>query len=190
MTHPRALRPAIFLDRDGTLIEDPGYLADPAGVRLLPGAAGAVRRLADAGYATVIITNQSGIGRGRYNEAAFRAVQAEVARQFAAEGARFDAVYHCPHLPEAGCACRKPGTALHREAAAALGLDLAASWCIGDREGDLRAATPLGARAILVTTGEGARHAVAARALGVPVVADLAAAAAVVLGSGGADGAP
>ncbi len=172
----RAGRPAVFLDRDGTLIEDPGYLADPAGVRLLPGVPAALRRLEAAGYVRVVITNQSGIGRGRYGEAEFQAVEAEMEHQLATAGAGVDAVYHCPHQAEAGCACRKPGTALHRQAIASLQLDPLRSWCIGDRTGDVLAAKALGARAILVRSGEGRHHEAAAMADGIPVVADLAAA--------------
>lgn len=179
-------RPVVFLDRDGTLIEDPGYLDDPAGVRLLPGVPEALRALQDAGYARVVITNQSGIGRGRFDEAAFHRVEAEVARQLATGGASTDRTYWCPHLPDAGCACRKPGTAHHRAAAAELGLDLARSWCIGDRPGDIDAAGALGGRAILVQTGEGHRHVADAQRRGVPVATDLLAAVQLLLGSGSA----
>lgn len=175
-------RPAVFLDRDGTLIEDPGYLDDPAGVHLLPGVPEALRRLEAAGYARIVVTNQSGIGRGLFDEAAFHRVEAELARQLAAHGAATDRTYWCPHLPDAGCACRKPGTAHHRAAALAFGLDLGRSWCIGDRLGDVAAAAPLGAQAILVETGEGARFAASARADGILVARDLAAAVAWLLG--------
>lgn len=163
-------RRAVFLDRDGTLIDDPGYLRDPRDVRLLPGAADALRALERAGIARVIVTNQSGIGRGMVSPADYERVQREVERQLAEAGATVDLTLHCPHLPDAGCLCRKPGTALHREAAARLDLDLRASWCIGDRPGDLLPAAELGARAILVRTGEGAGHVAAAHALGAPIV--------------------
>jgi D-glycero-D-manno-heptose 1,7-bisphosphate phosphatase len=169
-------RPVVFLDRDGTLIEDPGYLDDPAGVRLIPGVPDALCLLEDAGYARIVITNQSGIGRGRFDEAAFHRVETEVARQLAQHGASTDRTYWCPHLPEAGCACRKPGTAHHRAAAATYALDLGRSWCIGDRLGDVEAAVALGGRAILVETGEGHHHADVARARGIPVAPDLLAA--------------
>lgn len=174
--------PGVFLDRDGTIIDDPGYLSDPSQVRLLPGAADALVRLEAAGYRRIVITNQSGIGRGLYDRSAFDAVQREVERQLAEHGASVDATYHCPHLPRAGCPCRKPGTALHREAVARFDLDLTRSWCVGDRPGDFLAATELGALGILVRTGEGERHAAAAAALGVPVAADLAAATRQILG--------
>jgi histidinol-phosphate phosphatase family protein len=169
-------RPAVFLDRDGTLIEDPGYLADPAGVVLLPGAADALRTLAAHGFLRIVITNQSGIGRGFFSEEAFRAVQDEVERQLEASGADLDAVYHCPHQASDGCDCRKPGTALHRAAAERFGIDLTRSWCVGDRLGDVQPATALGGRAVLVRTGVGELHADEACTAGIPVEADLAAA--------------
>jgi D-glycero-D-manno-heptose 1,7-bisphosphate phosphatase len=175
-------RPGVFLDRDGTIIEDPGYLKDPSQVRLIPGAAEALVRLEAAGYRRIVITNQSGIGRGLYDRDAFDAVQREVERQLAEHGASVDATYHCPHLPDAGCPCRKPGTAIHREAAARFGLDLARSWCVGDRPADFMAATELGAGGMLVRTGEGERHATTAAGLGIPVAADLAAATRRILG--------
>jgi D-glycero-D-manno-heptose 1,7-bisphosphate phosphatase len=175
-------RPAVFLDRDGTLIEDPGYLADPAHVRVIPGVPLALQQLAEAGYARIVITNQSGIGRKLYSTADFLAVEAEMERQVAARGGGVDGVYHCPHLPTDGCACRKPGTLLHETAATEHHLDLATSWCIGDRVGDVLAANAIGARAILVRTGEGRHHVEAAAALGFPVVADLLAAVTHILG--------
>jgi histidinol-phosphate phosphatase family protein len=172
-------RPAIFLDRDGTLVEEVGYLADPARVRLIPGAAAALIGLERAGYLRIVITNQSGIGRGMYPEAAFEATHAEIVRQLGAAGATVDASYHCPHRPDAGCTCRKPGTALHREAIASFAIDVAASWCIGDQMRDLEPALELGCHAMLVGTGQGARHREAALAMGATVVDDLAAGSAV-----------
>ncbi len=167
---------AVFLDRDGTLIDDPGFLGDPALVRLLPGVAEAVVRLERLGFLRIVITNQSGIGRGLLSEQQLAAVHREIERQLALAGASIDGWYHCPHLPTDGCDCRKPGTALHRRAAAEFGVDLGSSWCIGDRPGDVDAALPLGAGAILVETGEGTRHSVAIRGRGIAVVADLSAA--------------
>lgn len=184
------MRPAVFLDRDGTLIEDVGYLATPDGVALIPGVPAALRRLADAGYALVVISNQSGVARGLFPAAMVDTINGEIARQLAHDGAAVDHWAFCPHLPDAGCACRKPGTLLHRDATSRLDLDLAASWCIGDRPGDLRAAPPLGARAILVCTGEGAQHAATARAEGFAVAADLAAAVERILAAPGRDQRP
>ena len=166
-------RTAVFIDRDGTLIEDPGYLADPRHVRLLPGVADALIALGAADCARIVISNQSGISRGHYRVEDFLAVQHEVERQLAAVGAAIDLVLWCPHLPEEGCTCRKPGTALHREAAARLGVSLEGSWCIGDRQSDLEPATELGGRAILVATGEGMRHRDRATVLGAQLADDL-----------------
>lgn len=149
-------RPAVFLDRDGTLIADPGYLGKPEGVRLLPGAADAVRRLNEAGFPVILVTNQSGIGRGFYSEADFRAVQVELGRQLAAEGARLDAVYHCPHDPTLhSCGCRKPGLDLFRAAIATHDLDPRTSWWVGDRPHDIEPAKAWGGSGILVAAEGG-----------------------------------
>lgn len=176
---PEGTRPAAFLDRDGTLIADPGYLHRPEEVRLLPGAAGAVSRLNAAGYAVVVVTNQSGIARGLYDVAAYEAVQRRLADLLQAAGARLDGAYYCPHHPDQSgpCACRKPGVGLFEEAARALGLDLRRSWFVGDKASDVVPARALGGRGVLVSTGDGPAHAAAARAAGATVVADLAAAA-------------
>jgi D-glycero-D-manno-heptose 1,7-bisphosphate phosphatase len=151
-------RPAAFLDRDGTIIIERNYLADPDGVELLPGAARALRALADHGFALVLVTNQSGIGRGLYTEADFQAVQARLAALLEEHGVAFDGVFHCPHHPDhdGPCACRKPGIALFQAAGASLGLDMAASVFIGDRLRDVLPARAFGARGFLVRTGHGA----------------------------------
>ncbi len=159
-----AARPAAFLDRDGTLIVERRYLADPDGVALVPGAAEALRELACAGFALVVVTNQSGIARGVYGEADFRAVQRRVEERFAARGVRFDAVYFCPHHPEVtgACECRKPGLGMYRRAAREHGLDLARSVYVGDKLSDVLPALELGGAGFLVRTGYGAEHAAAA----------------------------
>lgn len=168
----------MFLDRDGTLVEDPGYLHRPQDVRLLDGAADAVARLNRADMLVVVVTNQSGIARGRYGPADFAAVQHRLAELLAARAARIDGTYYCPHHPDVSgpCACRKPGVRLFEDAAATLGIDFRRSWFVGDKTSDVEPALALGGRGILVETGEGQRHAAAARALGVGVVSDLAAA--------------
>ena len=145
-------RTAVFLDRDGTVIADPGYLSDPGGVRLLRGAGEAIARLNRAGYAVILVTNQSGIGRGMYDEAAFHAVQSRLAELLAAEDARLDAVYFCPHAPDLSppCDCRKPAPGLFLRAAEEHGLDLGASFFVGDRARDVQAAARWGATAILI----------------------------------------
>jgi histidinol-phosphate phosphatase family protein len=146
------LRPAVFLDRDGTLIDDEHYLSDPEKVRLRPGAARAVKRLRDAGLATVVVTNQSGIARGLFTEADYARVRERLDALLAAQGATLDASYHCPHHPEFGeaCACRKPGIALFQQAASEHALDLARSAFIGDRFRDVAPAARFGGYGVLV----------------------------------------
>lgn len=175
--------PAAFLDRDGTIIDDPGFLHDPSAVRLLPGAAAAIARLNAAGYVVVCVSNQSGIARGLFEAQAYHAVQRRLLELLAAAGARLNASYHCPHYPPVSgpCSCRKPGTELFEKAAARLSVDLARSWWIGDRMSDVSPASTLGGRGILVLTGQGAHHEADARAAGIGVVADLAAAVGVAL---------
>jgi histidinol-phosphate phosphatase family protein len=172
-----AARPAVFLDRDGTIIEDAGYLRDRDRVRLLPGAAQAIGRLNRAGIPAVVATNQSGIARGLLDEAAYQATRARLDRLLGDAGARLDGHYHCPHHPDitGPCDCRKPGLLLYRRAARDLGLDLEASWWIGDRPRDVEPATALGGRGILV----GGAH-----APGFAAAADLAEAVSRILTSG------
>lgn len=179
-------RPAVFLDRDGTLIEDRSYLRDPDQVALLPGASSAVRRLDRAGLPVVVVTNQSGIARGLLTEDDYLATTRRLDALLAADDARLAGHYHCPHLPELSgpCECRKPGPLLYRRAAADLGLDLARSWWVGDRVRDIAAATGFGGRGVLVLTGNGAGEAEAAAAQGWLVATDLAAAAQLIVPPG------
>ena len=151
------LRAALFVDRDGTIIQERSYLADPEGVRLVPGAASALAELRAAGLALVTVTNQSGIALGLYGEADYGAVAARLERELADSGARVDATEHCPHHPDVTgpCDCRKPATGMHRRAAAALGIDLARSYYIGDKVTDVLPAVELGGQGILVRTGYG-----------------------------------
>jgi D-glycero-D-manno-heptose 1,7-bisphosphate phosphatase len=151
-------RAAVFLDRDGTIIEDVGYLADPAEVRLLPGAAEAIGRLNRAGMLAVVVTNQSGIARGLLDEGAYQAARERLDHLLAERGAHLDGQYHCPHHPEISgpCQCRKPGLLLYRQAAQELSVDLAASWWVGDRLRDVQAATAFGGRGIVLGPGAGA----------------------------------
>jgi histidinol-phosphate phosphatase family protein len=166
----------IFLDRDGTLICDPGFLSDAANVVIIPGAFAALRRAQAAGISIVVVTNQSGIGRGLLESEQVAAIHAEIDRLAAREGAIIDGWCLCPHRPDEGCDCRKPGTLLHRRAADELGLSLPQSWCVGDRVSDIAAAAALGGRAVLVRTGEGRRHEAEAQRRGIAVAEDLTAA--------------
>jgi histidinol-phosphate phosphatase family protein len=145
-------RPATFLDRDGTIIEDAGYLADSARVQLLPGSAQAIRQLNQHNFVVVVITNQSGIARGLLTMKEYAETERRLDELLALEGARLDGHYFCPHLPEVNgpCECRKPGTLLYRQAAERFEIDLSRSWWVGDRLRDVLPAEPLGGRGILV----------------------------------------
>jgi len=173
--------PALFVDRDGVIIEDAHYLRDPDGVRLLPGAAAALRRARGAGWLVVGISNQSGIGRGLYTEADFTAVQRRVDEELAAQGAVLDALYYCPHAPAEGCRCRKPAPGLLEEAAARFTWAPRCSWVVGDKASDVALARAAGLHGCLVLTGKGASE--ASRAEGAELIcADLAAAVDAILG--------
>lgn len=178
----KALRPAVLLDRDGTILVEKNYLADPADAELIPGAAEALRRLADAGFALVVVSNQSGIARGLYGEAEYRAVDARMRELLRQHGVEIEASYHCPHHPDftGPCDCRKPAPGMFERAIRELGLAREGSWLVGDRLRDVEAATALGARGILVRTGHGAAEDVAG-SQGVIVAADLPGAAEAIL---------
>ena len=150
-------RPAAFIDRDGTLIVEREYLADPDRVELVPGAVDALRRLEEAGYARVVVTNQSGIARGWYGEDDYRAVLDRINELLAADRVSLDAVLHCPHHPDftGPCDCRKPGPGMYRAASEELALAPERSWFVGDKLTDVAAAARFGGRAVLVRTGYG-----------------------------------
>ena len=141
-------RRALFLDRDGTLIVDVGYPKDPADVEAIPGAFEALCRLQE-NWALVVVSNQSGIGRGMITEAQAKAVHERFVALFAAEGVRFSGSYYCPHAPEAACACRKPAPGLLHDAARELDLDLAQSVMLGDKPSDLEAGRAAGCLQVL-----------------------------------------
>jgi histidinol-phosphate phosphatase family protein len=143
-------RPAVFFDRDGTLMRDVEYASHPEQVELLPGAAEAVHDLAASGFLILLITNQSGIGRGFFSPDDYALVHARLVELLGEGDARLDGAYHCPHAPEEDCDCRKPGTALFESAAREHDVDLARSWCIGDRWRDVAPAQALGATGLLV----------------------------------------
>ncbi len=164
MTAPRA---AVFLDRDGTIVRDADYVKDPADVELLPGAARAIARLNARDLPVIVVTNQSGIARGLLTRADYDAVRRRLDDLLAADGARVDATYVCPHHPDYGgaCDCRKPATLLYRQAAAAHAIDLPRSTFVGDRWRDIAPGLELGGRGILVagptTPADDRRQAVA-----------------------------
>lgn len=156
------LQPAVFLDRDGTISEEIGYIRDPGRYRLLPGTAGAIARLNVRGIKAILVTNQSGPARGYYGEETIQAVMTEMHRQLAHQGSRLDAVYYCPHLPAGtipayavACDCRKPKPGLILRAAKEHRLDMARSFMVGDKPCDIETAARAGCRSILVMTGYG-----------------------------------
>jgi len=142
-------RPAVFLDRDGTIIEDSGFIGDPARVRILPTVADALRLLAGHGFATVVVSNQSGVARDYFDEDAVRAVNAHLAALLAGEGVSIDDWYHCPHYG-VECACRKPAPGMILRAAEEHGLDVARSAVVGDRGSDIELARAVGIPGVLV----------------------------------------
>ena len=152
------MTPALFLDRDGTIITEREYLADPAGVALFPVTGAALRRLSDAGFKLVIVTNQSGIGRGYYTEADMHRVNARLLELLAADGVRIEKIYFAPESPEQPSRGRKPSPQFLFDARDELGVDLAASYMIGDKLIDLECGWNAGVKqSILVRTGYGAK---------------------------------
>jgi D-glycero-D-manno-heptose 1,7-bisphosphate phosphatase len=155
-------RPAVFIDRDGTISEEVGYVNHVSRYRVFPFAAEAVRALNEAGRLAVLVTNQAGVARGYFKEEMVGAVHGVLAAELGRGGARLDAVYYCPHHPSVGeppyrldCDCRKPRPGLIRRAAAELGVDLARSWMVGDRYSDTELARNASVRAAFVLTGYG-----------------------------------
>jgi D-glycero-D-manno-heptose 1,7-bisphosphate phosphatase len=151
----RALRPAVFLDRDGTIAEEVGYLNHISRFRILPRVPEAIRRLNEAALPVIVVTNQSGIGRGYFPESLVLAVHQLMTEQLAAAGARLDAIYYCPHGSNESCTCRKPNTGMLEQAAREHAIDLHRSFVVGDRHGDVMLASRAGAHSILVRTGYG-----------------------------------
>lgn len=171
-------RRAVFLDRDGTLMEDAHYLSDPAGVRVFPGAREALQRLKDAGYLLIVVTNQSGIGRGLFSVADYDRVQAEFLRQIGEH--LIDASYFAPEAPHQPSDRRKPEPGMLLEAALSFHIDLPSSWIVGDKMADVEAGRRAGTRTILVLTGYGAAQRTEESGL---AARDLSEAAALILGN-------
>ena len=154
-SQPSPQRPAVFLDRDGTINEEMGYINHLSRFRLLPDAAPAIRRLNEAGLPVVVVTNQSGAARGYFPPSLVDEVHGHLENLLAQAGARVDAIYACLHAPDAGCPCRKPRPGLLLEAARDLNLDLTRSYLVGDRYADMDTAANAGVQGILVLTGYG-----------------------------------
>lgn len=143
-------KPAVFLDRDGVLTEEKGYVIDVKNLRIFSYAAECVRIIHEKGYYAIVITNQSGVGRGMFAEETLREMNDALV-----EHTGVDAVYYCPHHPDAGCCCRKPKTGLFEMACRDFGIDLGRSYMIGDRAGDILAGQNAGVKTILVESGYG-----------------------------------
>ncbi|MGH9944315.1 MAG: D-glycero-alpha-D-manno-heptose-1,7-bisphosphate 7-phosphatase [Pyrinomonadaceae bacterium] len=155
-------RRAVFIDRDGTISEEVGYVNHPSRYKVFPYAAEAVRLLNEAGWLAILVTNQAGVARGYFAEELVGEVHRALSDELARGGARLDAVYYCPHHPTVGevpyrldCDCRKPRPGLIRRAATEFDVDLGASWMVGDRYGDTELARNAGLRAALVLSGYG-----------------------------------
>ena len=147
---------AVFLDRDGTIMEDAHYIKSPEQVRLLPGAARAIKKINDSNIPVVVVTNQSGIARGIFSVEDYEKVRARFEKLLGDQGARIDASYYCPHAPDDPpvCNCRKPQTQMFEQAIAELELDAANAAYIGDRWRDIVASKKLGGRGILIASSE------------------------------------
>jgi D-glycero-D-manno-heptose 1,7-bisphosphate phosphatase len=155
-------RSAVFLDRDGTLIEEVGYLNHLDRVRVYPWTAEAILRLNRAGVPAIVVTNQSGVARGYFTEELVKQVHQKISRELASHGARLDSFYYCPHHPDGrlepyrrSCRCRKPSTGMLEEAAERFGVNLGSSFVVGDSYRDMELGFNVGARTILVMTGYG-----------------------------------
>ena len=181
---------AVFLDRDGVIIENrDDYVRSLGDIRLVPGAIGAIAALQEAGYLSVVATNQSAIGRGLVSPGVAQRINESIDDLVSAGGGRIAAWYMCPHVPEDGCRCRKPSPGLLEDAAKDLRISLESSYFVGDALSDVVAARAAHVRPVLVLTGRGADTAAAdgPGLDGCPVVPDLRAAAALILASEGAE---
>jgi histidinol-phosphate phosphatase family protein len=173
-----AAAPPVFLDRDGTLIVEKDYLSDPDGVCIEAGVVEGLSMLRALGHPLIVLSNQSGIGRGMFDERDAHRVNARLDAVLRERGVDILAWYLCPHAPESGCACRKPSPGMALAAAREWHLELAGAFVIGDKQSDLELADAIGGTGLLVTTGHGLESADRARAHSRPVFADLRSAAA------------
>lgn len=155
-------RRAVFIDRDGTISEEIGYVNHPSRYRVFPYSAEAVRLLNEAGWLTILVTNQAGVARGYFTEDIIGSVHSILRQELEREGARLDAIYYCAHHPSVGqppyrmdCDCRKPRPGLIHRAAEEFSLDLDQSWMVGDRYSDIELARNAGLRAAFVLSGYG-----------------------------------
>jgi D-glycero-D-manno-heptose 1,7-bisphosphate phosphatase len=156
------LQPALFIDRDGTISEEIGYVNHASRYQVYPYSAGAIRRLNEAGWLAILVTNQAGVARGYFTEDLVRQVHDVLTEELTRGGARLDAIYYCPHHPAAGeppyrqdCACRKPRPGLIQRATREFSIDLSRSWMVGDRRSDIELARNAGLKSAFVLSGYG-----------------------------------
>jgi D-glycero-D-manno-heptose 1,7-bisphosphate phosphatase len=149
------MRATVFLDRDGTINEEVGYLDDPDRLRLIPGAAEAIRLLNNAGILVIVVSNQAGVGRGYFSTATVEAIHRQLVKHLVEHGACIDAIYYCPHHPNEGCECRKPKAGMLLQAARKHVIDMRRAFIVGDKVSDLDAGRQVGCRTVLVLTGYG-----------------------------------
>ena len=156
---------AVFLDRDGTIIEDPGYVTSPQQVKFIPGSVAAVKMLNDSGYKVLIISNQAGVARGLLGEDMLQTIDKTIQRAILNGGGRIDGSYYCPHHPEHGvypykqiCECRKPHTGLIKKAVKDHNVDLAAAFMVGVKATDVETGRRAGLKSVLILTGHGAKE--------------------------------
>ncbi|OGB87488.1 hypothetical protein A3H38_02985 [candidate division WOR-1 bacterium RIFCSPLOWO2_02_FULL_46_20] len=156
---------AVFLDRDGTIVEDVGYLNSPQQLQFIPGSIEAIKKLNEAGYKVVVITNQAGVAKGLISEDMLQTIDKTLQKFILSGGAYLDGLYYCPHHPEHGlypykqdCQCRKPKPGLFKKAEKDLNIDLARSWMIGDKATDVEAGQRAGTKTVFVMTGKGKKE--------------------------------
>jgi D-glycero-D-manno-heptose 1,7-bisphosphate phosphatase len=159
------MKQAVFLDRDGVIIREEGYISDPRRLQLLPGSGDAIRLFNRSAITTVVITNQSGVARGFFSEGAIAEMNRAMTERLEEQGACLDGIYYCPHHPEGiiesfrkVCDCRKPATGLLTRAARDHGIELSRSYLVGDKRSDMECACRAGVKGILVLTGYGAEE--------------------------------
>ena len=148
-------KPAIFIDRDGTLVEEVDFLSRPEDMRVFGFSGEALQIFKDQGYKVIVITNQSGVGRGYFNAEDVRSVHDALAAELPA---MIDAFYFCPHHPDEGCSCRKPSSGMIEQAVKDHGIDVVNSWIVGDKKLDIETGFNIGMATALVLTGYGADH--------------------------------
>ena len=156
------MKRAVFIDRDGTISEEVGYINHPSRFRVFPYAAAAIKHLNDHGWLAIVVTNQAGVARGYFSEEMIQTVHAEMTKELERDGARLDAIYYCAHHPSVGeppyrfdCDCRKPKPGLISRAARDFDVDLTASWMLGDRYSDVELARNAGVKSMFVLSGYG-----------------------------------